>query len=187
MDDSKIRTFMQLAGQEYPARLDLRDEATRKLGAQLLLSETLEYVIKGLGVIPEFDGIKITAPDQLHYHTSGTAPDSIEMLDGLSDVAYTMYWNSVAFALPLEEAFRRVCENNLQKFVRLSNWKQGPGVVEKSQWDLGLAIKWPAEVASVEVLKIDSALFAVGKDARGKVRKPSSYSSVELTDLIDAA
>jgi hypothetical protein len=106
------------------------------------------------------------------------------MIDGLADVAYTMYWNACAFGVPLEEAFELVCDNNLEKFVRLSDWSSPPRILEQSEWCCGANVRWPAEVTTVEVLQIDEAFFAVGKDSRGKVRKPSTYKSVDLSSLV---
>jgi hypothetical protein len=183
MDSTKIEMFMRLAGQSVRNKLHSGDPAQRALGAQLLLSEVLEYVIKGLGVIPEFAGTKITSPDALSYHATH-GPDHEEMVDGLADVAYTMFWNSCAFGVPLEEAFDLVCDNNLEKFVKLNDWTRGEGELSREDWHCGLNVSWPTEVASVSVLKIGSDFFAVGKDARGKVRKPSTYKSVDLSRLL---
>ena len=106
------------------------------------------------------------------------------MLDGLADVAYTMFWNALAFGLPLEEAFELVCDNNLEKFVRLSAWSSGEGTLPEDQWDCGCGAQWPEEVVRVEALRIKDDYFAVGKDKNGKVRKPSHYRSVELEELL---
>lgn len=184
MNSQKVKTFMSLAGQSHGKPWQVADEHTRKLGAQLLLSETLEYVIKGLGIIPEFNGQKITCPNSLNYHLSGNEPDKEEILDGLCDVAYTMYWNAEAIGVPLEEAFDTVCDNNLEKFVRLSGWQGNTGAVTPEKWHLDREVKWPQEVTKVEVLKIESDYFAVGKDERGKVRKPSSFAPVDLSSFL---
>jgi len=187
MNADKIRTFIGLAGQELPEKFIAGDESKRKLGAQLLLSEVLEYVIKGLGVVPSVNGTPITEPDQLQYSIA-KQPNPIEMLDGLADVAYTMYWNSESFGVPLETAFERVCDNNLEKFVLLErNTKQNEineGGLQESEWHCGKNVSWPKEVTKVEVIKIENQFFAVGKDVNGKVRKPSTYSPVELEDLL---
>ena len=120
MNSSKVRTFMQLAGTRLPADITQASPELRALAAQLLLSETLEYVIKGLGVTPVVNGEAVREPDGLQYVVeSGSTVDPVEMIDGLADVAYTMYWNSEAFSLPLEEAYELVCDNNLEKFVPL--------------------------------------------------------------------
>ena len=185
MDAKKIAMFMQLAGQQVSEGLSLGDEEKRKLGAQLLLSEALEYVIQGLGVCPEVKGVLIEDPDDLVYHCCKD-PDVIEMLDGLSDVAYTMYWNALAFGLPLEEGFRVVCLNNLEKFVALPHWAEGEMDLAKDLWDCGLNISWPEEVRSVTVQFIEGKYFAVGKDERGKVRKPSSFQTVDLRSLVQS-
>jgi hypothetical protein len=183
MDSSKIKKFMQLAGQETRQKLTSGDPAQRALGAQLLLSEVLEYVIKGLGVTPYVKDTPITEPDALRYEAAKQA-DHEEMIDGLADVAYTMYWNSCAFGVPLEEAFELVCDNNLEKFVKLQDYNGEPRTLEQSEWHCNQNVAWPQEVARVEVLKVDGDFFAVGKDARGKVRKPSTYRPVDLAPLV---
>jgi hypothetical protein len=183
MDASKIALFMQLAGQTVQEKLHSGDPATRALGAQLLLSEVLEYVIHGLGVVPEFSGTKITSPDALTYHAHED-PDHEEMVDGLADVAYTMFWNACAFGVPLPEAFELVCDNNLEKFVRLSDWSRGECELAAAEWGCGINVTWPPEVTRVSVLKVGTDFFAVGKDARGKVRKPSTYKPVDLAPLV---
>jgi len=183
MNDAKIKLFMDLAGQKYSGKFDASDENKRKLGAQLLLSEVLEYVIKGLGVKPVFNGTEITDANGLEY-LSGSEPDKVEMLDGLADVAYTMYWNSVAFSAPLEQAFDIVCDNNLEKFVRLDNWQGREGAVDPENWHLKCETSWPQEVASVEVIQVQGTFYGVGKDKTGKVRKPSQYQSVNLEPLV---
>lgn len=187
MNGKKIETFMRLAGQGTASSLTSGDEATRKLGSQLLLSELLEYIIRGLGVHPVVNGVEITEPENIEYKVNGAAPDHKEMLDGLADVAYTMYWNQLAFGLPLEEAFELICDNNLEKFVDVTDWGKSSGQLDKVDWDCGRGIEWPAEVQSVELVSVDSKMYAVGKDARGKVRKPSSYKSVELDALLASA
>ena len=86
MDASRIEAFMTLAGQKTRLKLETGDPKTRALGAQLLLSEVLEYVIHGLGVTPVVNGTPITAPDSLTYEAKDE-PDPTEMVDGLADVA----------------------------------------------------------------------------------------------------
>lgn len=185
MDASKIEAFMTLAGQKACSRLETGDPKTRALGAQLLLSEVLEYVIHGLGVTPVVNGTPITAPDSLSYEAKQN-PDPTEMVDGLADVAYTMYWNACAFGIPLEEAFAMVCDNNLEKFVRLQGWNGVERELAINEWHCELNVVWPSEVVKVEVLKVDDEFFAVGKDNRGKVRKPSTYQPVDLSSLVAA-
>ncbi len=183
MDSAKIKTFMQLAGQGVQHKLTLGDPKTRALGAQLLLSEVLEYVIRGLGVIPHINGVPVTDPEAITYDPSNS-PDTEEMVDGLADVAYTMYWNECAFGIPLPQAFALVCDNNLEKFVHLTSWSGEARVLQPNEWDCGVNVSWPTEVTHVEVLKVDGEFYAVGKDTRGKVRKPSSYKPVDLSALV---
>ena len=183
MDAAKIQAFMTLAGQKTRQQIENGDPKTRALGAQLLLSEVLEYVIHGLGVTPVVNGTPITAPESLSYEAKNE-PDPTEMVDGLADVAYTMYWNACAFGIPLEEAFDLVCDNNLEKFVRLADWVSEERELAAHEWHCELSVSWPAEVVKVEVLNVNGEFFAVGKDARGKVRKPSTYRPVDLSRLV---
>lgn len=182
MDHKKVAQFIELAGQKAGATFTAGSPEQRKLGAQLLLSEVLEYIIKGLGVTPSFNGEKITDAEGLLYEIS-KEPSKLEMIDGLADTAYTMYWNSVTFGAPLEEAFELVCDNNLEKFVRLDGWSRGATTLGKEEWSLGLEVTWPKEVETVSVINSGGSFFAVGKDKNGKVRKPSSYQSVVLSHL----
>lgn len=186
MQADKIKTFMTLAGQKTATIYREGSQQERELGAKLLLSEVLEYVIKGLGVIPSFNGTQITAPDGLEYKATTNQPDEIEMIDGLADVAYTMYWNALAFGVPLEEGFDLVCDNNLEKFINLQNQNNSNfthGSLDKEKWHLDQNVSWPEDVTKVEIIKIEETHYAVGKDASGKVKKPSSYSSVDLSVL----
>ncbi len=187
MDSTKVNTFMQLAGQARASSLSTGSVEQRLLGAQLLLSEVLEYVVHGLGVVPVFNGTAISEPNQLRYQPATAAPDRPEMVDGLCDVAYTMYWNALAFGVPLEAAFDVVCDNNLTKFVRLKPGEFPLGPVAAPGWGLQREIVWPPEVVSVEVVSVSGALWAVGKDATGKVRKPSSYRPVDLSSFVGKA
>ncbi len=185
MQCNKIRAFMALGGQTQAESYREGSDDERKLGARLLLSEVLEYVIKGLGVTPVVNGQPIEDPDALHYSTNGVKQNHLEMLDGLADVAYTMYWNSCAFGLKLEEAFDLVCDNNLDKFVKLENWTEATGKLPHGKWNCGKGVSWPESVATVEVIKLNGCHYAVGKDAAGKVRKPSSYQPVNLSPLTE--
>lgn len=183
MKADKIKKFMELAGQQVAENFETGDSKKRELGAQLLLSEVLEYVIKGLGVIPEYRGVKIEDANALDYKSTNE-PDKLEMLDGLADVAYTMYWNSSAFAIPLEEGFELVCDNNLEKFIKLDDEQERSIELPKDAWHCNKNVDWPEEVTKVEVIQVENEWFAVGKDVSGKVRKPSSYESVDLSPLI---
>ncbi|MCI5064241.1 hypothetical protein MRY87_00800 [bacterium] len=184
MRSDKIEQFLKLADQPFSKTFEGRTAEDRALGAQLLLSEVLEYVIHGLGVIPHFQGTELRDPNGIQYAIGESPPDRKEMLDGLADVAYTMFWNKVKFGIPLEEAFELVCDNNLSKFVHLSGWSGEIGALSEEKWDLGMGIEWPSSVATVTIVHLEGEHYAVGKDQTGKVRKPSSYRSVDLSPLL---
>ncbi len=183
MKRDKVAKFMALAGQKLSDNFHAGNEAERKLGAQLLLSEVLEYVIDGLGVTPEINGVKVTDPEAVHYHAEKT-PDQAEMLDGLADVAYTMYWNANAFGVPLEAGYELVCDNNLEKFVKLDSWAKGLTELSQTEWHCRCNAGWPTEVVQVAVVELNGEWYAVGKDARGKVRKPLHFKPVDLSHLL---
>lgn len=183
MKADKVAQFIELAGQSASATFVTGSEDQRKLGAQLLLSEVLEYVVHGLGVVPSFNGTPITEPNELKYSITSEA-SKLDMIDGLADTAYTMYWNAVTFGVPLEKGFDLVCDNNLEKFVKLGDWTRGECELESSEWNLGIGVTWPNEVTRVQVVRSQGGFFAVGKDKSGKVRKPSSYKQVELETLL---
>ena len=184
MDNQKVIKFLELAGQQTGFDPLAASADLRKLSAQLLLSETLEYIVHGLGVQLKVGECEITDPDALTYDVTEKAVDKKEMLDGLADVAYTMYWNQVVYNLPLEEAYALVCDNNLEKFVMISDWSGPARELESNEWDLGKDVSWPPEVVSVSVIAVGDEFYAVGKDASGKVRKPSTYQSVDLDPLL---
>lgn len=183
MDSAKVKTFMELAGQSLPSGFSAPSEAIRKLGSQLLLTELLEYIIKGLKMTPVINGVQVTKSEEVSFVANGDV-DLTESLDGLADVAYTMFWNALALGAPLEEAFELVCGNNLEKFVRLDATRFKVGALPRAQWDCGCGVTWPAEVETVTAVQVSAGLFAVGKDGRGKVRKPSTYQSVDLSALV---
>ena len=180
----KVERFLRLSGKTIPGQIDLSSGEERALGARLLLSETLEYVIHGLGITPVVNGEPIVDPDALQYEINGQEPNTLDALDGLADVAYTMFWNAVRFGLPLEDAYDLVCENNLSKFVPLENWSDSPGELPRDRWDCDQDIEWPESVTRVDALVVDGQFFAVGRDSGGKVRKPSNYRQVNLTRLV---
>lgn len=183
MNGEKVKLFMQLAGQPLSENFVTGSERERQLGAQLLLSEVLEYVIAGLGVTPVVNGERITNPEALSYEVTNK-PNRQEMLDGLADVAYTMYWNANAFGVPLDEGFDLVCDNNLEKFIELDREHKVVGALPREYWHCNKNVRWPEEVIRVEVVQIRDARYAVGKDERGKVRKPGHFRSVDLSGLI---
>lgn len=182
MNSEKVRAFVELAGTELRSKMVNMSAAERRLGAQLLLSEVLEYVVDGLGVTPYIGETAIDQPNGLRYEIHSEC-DPVAMLDGLADTAYTMYWNSLVFGVPLEQAFELVCDNNLEKFVHLKSWQKGPMALQQNEWSLERGVSWPKEVVEVSVIELRGEFYAVGRDSSGKVRKPSTYSPVDLETL----
>lgn len=187
MKDKEVRLFMQLGRQLIQDRLGEMSDNSRILGAKLLVSEVLEYVIKGLGVTPIVNGEKITCGDSLKYEIGANDVNLIEMLDGLADAQYAVFWNKCHFGIPLEEAFAAVCKNNLEKFVPLprdGSFKVGE--LDRSQWGCGKGISWGADVVKVSCVEVEGGYYAVGQDEHGKTRKPSSFQTLDLAPLVKA-
>lgn len=185
MKETKVGLFMDITN---GGKAREKSDEKRKLDASLLLSETLEYCL-ALGVVPVVNGQEIRNPNGLEYRIEGE-PNRLEMLDGLADVAYTMYWNAIAYDMPLEAAYERVCDNNLKKFVKVLmiptyDVIDGRKLVHKANWDLGLDVTWDPSVVEVEIVQVDRNMFAIGSDSSGKVSKPSTYRKVKLEDLLD--
>jgi len=184
MKSDKVRDFIELTGRALAqGKLQVGEGKDRELGAQLLLSEVLEYVIKGLGVVPHINGQPITDPEAVTYKATHT-PAPLDMVDGLADVAYTMYWNALTFGVKIEEAFDAVCDNNLTKFVSIEKGELPNGPLDKSKWGCNRNVSWPEQVTNVTVLDLAHGSYAVGRDVNGKVRKPSTYQNVDLGGLI---
>lgn len=183
MKGEKVAKFIKLSGREISEDCNFGSEKDRELGAQLLLSELLEYIIKGLGVSLSVDGTEIKDPESVVYR-SIKAPNPVEALDGLADVAYTLWWNALTFGLPVAEAYEMVCDNNLEKFVPLKNWTSGSRDLNNDEWHCQQGVEWPESVTKVVVVPVGSEFYAVGFDRNGKVRKPSSYKSVDLSSLL---
>jgi len=183
IDGRSVAMFMQLAGLKLPQNFSVPDENIRKLGAQLLLTELLEYIIHGLGVTPIINGTRVSKSEDVSFEIHGDV-NLTECLDGLADVGYTMFWNAKVLGAPLEEAYRLVCENNLQKFVELDGAQFLAGPIARERWGCNQGVEWPSEVSCVTAVAVEQELFAVGKDERGKVRKPSSYRPVDLAKLV---
>jgi hypothetical protein len=80
-----------------------------------------------------------------------------------------------------------VGSNDLEGFSSFGSWSNGERELVRGEWHCHLGVEWPPEVVKVEVLDIRGKYFAVGKDARGKVRKPSTYRSVDLEPLVRAS
>lgn len=182
MDKNKVETFIKLAGGKIPSKIDFVDGKTQELGARILLSEVLEYIIYGLGLKLSVNGTVIDNPEGIEYSATGNL-DPVAAIDGIADIAYTMYWNAARFGLPIEEAFNRVADNNLEKFVKVDD-KYPEGDLQLNDWHCDLGVSWTPEVVKVEIIKIGAETYAVGKDSGGKVRKPSTYKSVVLDDLV---
>lgn len=185
MNSDKVRAFIELAGTNVRQSMSELTPSERRLGAQLLLSEVLEYVVDGLGVTPYIGDTPIDQPNGLRYEIHSAQCDKVAMIDGLADTAYTMYWNALVFGVPLEQAFEIVCDNNLQKFVHLPNWTEGPRALDQARWELDRGVRWPNEVVEVCVIELQREYYAVGRDQSGKVRKPSTYQPVNLSELAE--
>lgn len=115
--------------------------------------------------------IKVVVEEVAELNDAFSDKNAVEMLDGVCDafvtVAGLMQKMEVA-GFNVDEALKRVCENNLEKFP-----KTIPIPAAASYFDN----KWQVKYNS----KYDCYVL---KDQNGKIRKPLGFQSVVLDDLV---
>ena len=131
---TRVRTFMQKAGQDTPARPVIPDEATRILRAKLILEEALETV-EALGVqvaLTDADGKPIIDRKALAF----SAPNDVDLegvVDGCADISVVTVGTFIAFGVDDEPILEEVDAANLRKFAPGSyrredgKWMKPPG------------------------------------------------------------
>jgi hypothetical protein len=98
--------------------------------------------------------------------TAFETQDAVEVLDGALDEFYVICGKLQileALGMNIEEGLKRVCENNLSKFLSVS------GEV------------WPLEMGK---FYNPEHKVMVLKDKQGKIIKPFGFTPVDLTDLV---
>lgn len=106
----RIKTFMQQAGQETPARPVEPDENTRILRAKLILEEALETV--------EALGVKVTFNEdgQPIAFEPGGKFNMEEVVDGCADISVVTIGTLIALGVDDEPILEEVDAANLRKF-----------------------------------------------------------------------
>lgn len=120
-------------------------------------------LLRGKLVVEEFEELSSAADNK----------DKVETLDGICDCLYVLIgWGETSFGKDvLQEAFNRVHESNMSKFL------DSEDQAEKECKVLGLnGIK-------VTYNKVGEK-YILRRSSDGKVVKPSTYKKVDLTDLV---
>jgi hypothetical protein len=123
--------------------------------------------------------IKIIQSELNEFKLGVETNDPLETLDGVGDLFVT-----AAGALQMvdevsraREALLEICDNNLSKFIQISN--------PNAQQIIQDSVKYYAEKGLHVVAELNSTFGVyVLKDQDGKVRKPTNYKSVDLVSYL---
>ena len=129
---ARIRSFMQMAGQDTPESPSVPDDRTRVLRAKLILEEALETVSAlGVDVHLHHKGgppATLTAPDaHLVFEAQGEV-DLEGVVDGCADISVVTIGTLISFGVDDEPILEEVDSANLRKFG------PGGGVREDGKW-----------------------------------------------------
>jgi predicted HAD superfamily Cof-like phosphohydrolase len=111
---SRVRSFMQQAGQATPDEVTIPDEHTRILRAKLILEEALETV-HALGVEVALEGA-ILKEKSLRYSAPGDV-DLEGVVDGCADISVVTIGTLIAFGVDDDPVLEEVDRANLRKFA----------------------------------------------------------------------
>lgn len=127
-NQASVELFMRLAGQATPSEPTVPDEATRLLRAKLLMEETLETIIHGLGV-----GVDYFRANGTWKFSIVNPPNMVEIADGVADMIVVATGTALACGIKLEPIQQLVDEANLAKFApgatrrEDGKWQKPPG------------------------------------------------------------
>ena len=107
----------------------------------------------------------------LESDTSNYFPFIHELYQSMLDAAGIVFVDSV-----LLEAYRRVIESNFSKFVKVDDWHD-------EQWAKNEQLIMIDRLGT-EITKELNNGYWVFRDSNGKIRKPSTFKPVDLSDLI---
>lgn len=104
--------------------------------------------------------------------------DALELLDGISDIMVTaigLYQKLQQCGYPVDEAFNRVCDNNLTKFHKDPNEANKTVEFYKNQ----------GVETFVRLIRLESGeeFYSVIRKSDGKLLKPYNFEPVDLLDL----
>lgn len=128
--EQRVREMMNGFGQFGPDKPTVPDEKTRRLRCKLILEEALEFIkAAGFDVVIANPCRSATLPvtdyshepsDQIGSYTfqsTGSAPDLVEMADGIADISVVTVGTAIACGIAIEPLLQLVDENNLLKIA----------------------------------------------------------------------
>ncbi len=135
-NQSKIKEFMLLAGQDCPDSPTIPDSATRQLRIKLILEELLELAeASGFDIVvkaADSTGFIKTKLDvnKVEFVPAGE-PDIVEISDSVVDLEYVVLGAGLSYGLDLEPLFEEVHDSNMSKFIdgfrrEDGKWQKGP-------------------------------------------------------------
>ncbi len=117
---TRVREFMQKAGQETPASPIIPDEETRILRAKLILEEALE-TIRALGVSVTAQSVDksvdVTDEDADLLFRIKDQVDMEAVVDGCADISVVTIGTLISFGVDDEPILEEVDAANLRKFA----------------------------------------------------------------------
>ncbi len=123
--------------------------------------------------------IKIIQSELDEFKKGVETDDPIETLDGGCDVLFTAFGalQMLEEVCRSKEATLEVCDNNLTKYVQVSD-PNAREIIEST------VQKYKEEGVEIEVQLNKTFGVYVFKDKNGKVRKPVSYKAVQLESFL---
>lgn len=149
----------------------------RLLRGRLLLEETLETLVKGLGLTISVPLAGIISPDDIHLsHREGDLYDPIETADGLADVKVIANGTAVQFGIPQKLVDNEVWASNMTKLD-----ENGKPIVNRCQHQ-GRGPMCNTVLTSEIECTVDSHLRAP-LEPHGKILKPAGYVPANIARL----
>lgn len=113
-----VARMMRAFGQEIKAVPELPDAATRLLRGRLILEETLETLVRGLGLHISVEHgdeqFVIHSIKDLKVSVEGPG-DLVELADGTADMKVVVYGTDNAAGLNAQTIFEEVMDSNMSK------------------------------------------------------------------------
>lgn len=156
-----VKKFHLKAGQLAPDKPTIPSLEVRILRAKLILEETLETILDGLG-LNIHQSNDLSAPHGMRFEfTECRPPNLVKIADGCADLRVVVVGTEIACGIDGEAAFREVMRSNMSKYY----WT--PDELQKARLD------------GCTVVKLDDGTHCVTNEY-GKVLKPAGYSPAQL-------
>ena len=176
-NQTNIKEFMTMAGQNVPNSLTTADEATRRLRIKLILEELVELAeASGFVIAVEKDHVSdicaIINKDlsNVYIESNGKEANIVEMADAITDIDYVNTGAAVAYGMDLEPLHDEVHRSNMSKLWTEEEVNALSQSSEKNDY-------------TIKLLKPESDR-KYGVFQNGKLKKSPSYSKANLEKVL---